>query len=243
MTAAFLFCAALMLVAALGLVLIPLLRGRAHDPSADAKRKLRLLDQARDEGLLAPGEYDEKRAALARLMLDAVDRPATRSRTAFVCALIVALVLPAAAILLYRHVGNPGALDPRVVDAENAVQAPSDHTQDMDAAIAKLAEKLQQNPDDAEGWALLGRAYEATSRFEPARDALKRAHELAPDDAEVTVAYAEALALSGESHRIEGEPLALIEGVLKTHPDQERGLWLLGIARYQQHNYDDAIKI
>ena len=85
----------------------------------------------------------------------------------------------------------------------------------MEQAIAKLADKLKQNPDDAEGWTLLGRAYEATQRFEQARDALKHAYDLAKGDPDVAVAYAEALALSSPTRRIEGEPRQILDAALK----------------------------
>jgi cytochrome c-type biogenesis protein CcmH len=120
-------------------------------------------------------------------------------------------------------------------------QAPADHGQNIDQAIAGLTEKLKQNPNDVEGWALLGRAYEATERFTEARDALKHAHDLAPDDADVTVAYAEALALSSESRQITSDARELLEKALKTAPDSQRGLWLLGISDYQAKKYDAAI--
>ena len=170
-------------------------------------------------------------AALAFVLLPLL-RGAAQARFA---TLGVAVLLPIAAVLLYLYAGNPKAFDPV------ALQAPADHGQDMDQAIAGLAAKLQQNPNDAQGWGLLGRAYEAMERFTDARDALAHAHALAPDDADVTVAYAEALALSTESRRVDGEPRALIEGVLKKTPDNQRGLWLLGIGDYQQGKYAAAI--
>src|SRR6185312_14797557 len=145
--------------------------------------------------------------ALAALMLAAalafVLLPLMRSATkARVATLGVSMLLPIAAVLLYLYAGSPQALNPA------ALRVPADHGQDMEQAIAALAAKLQQNPNDAQGWGLLGRAYEAMERFAEARDALAHAHALAPDDADVTVAYAEALALSTESRRVEGEPRA-----------------------------------
>jgi cytochrome c-type biogenesis protein CcmH len=146
--------------------------------------------------------------------------------------LALAVALPLCAVLLYRYVGNPLALEPAAVPAEH---------QDVEQAIADLAAKLRQNPNDIDGWTLLGRAYEATERFAEARDALKHAHDLAPDDPDLTVAYAQALALASDSRRIVGEPRAMIEEVLRAAPDNERGLWLLGISDFQAKDYDAAI--
>jgi cytochrome c-type biogenesis protein CcmH len=111
----------------------------------------------------------------------------------------------------------------------------------MDQAIAGLAEKLKQTPDDVQGWALLGRAYLETQHFAEARDALKHAHDLAPDDSDISVAYAEAMTLSSQSHRLEGDARELVEAALKKDPDNQRGIWLIGIAEYQDGQFDKAI--
>jgi cytochrome c-type biogenesis protein CcmH len=238
----FLICAAAMLAVALVFVLVPLLRTRGSSAGAatEARRLLDALNAARDNGILSETEYATKRAELADRLLGAIDAPpAARSKTAFYVALGIALLLPAAAILIYRNVGQPGAIDHTAPPTD--AQTPANHGQNIDQAIAGLQDKLQQNPNDVEGWALLGRAYEATERFGEARDALKHAFDLATDDPDVTVAYAEVLALSSPERRIEGEPRTLIENVLKTAPDHQRGLWLLGISEYQQKKYDGAI--
>ena len=237
----FVTIAALMIAAALAFVLPPLLRGRvAHvDPSADARRRLDALNAAYKSGILNEAEYAAKRAELGDHLLVGVAAPPTAPRGAYIAAIAVALLLPAAAIVLYRVVGTPVAMEPAAIAA--AAQEPPDHGQNIDEAIGNLATKLKQNPNDAEGWVLLGRAYEATQRFAEARDALKHAYDLAKGEPDITVAYAEAQVLASDSHRIEGEPLALIQTALKAAPDNQRGLWLLGISQYQQKKYDAAI--
>lgn len=235
----FLILAALMLAVALAFVLPPLLRGgRPSDAAAgDARRLLGLLDESHRTGILSDAEYATKRAELGERVLGTLAAPAP-SRRSFGYAVAIALLLPACSILLYRIVGTPAALAP---GASSTAQAPADHQQDMTQAIANLAAKLQQNPDDAQGWALLGRAYEATQQFAQARDALKRAYALAHDDPDTAVAYAEALALSGSTRRIEGEARQILQTALKAAPDNQRGLWLLGISEYQAQKYDAAI--
>ncbi len=243
MNIAFVGITALMLIAALGFVLPPLLRPRsgAANPAQEARRKLRALDQARSDGILTDAEYAAKRSALAEAMLDTIDaKPQRTASSTFYVALALALLLPAGAILLYRTLGEPRALDPAMLAAQAEVAA-AEHGPDMEAAITKLAEKMQQNPNDAEGWSLLGRAYKATQHFAEARDALKHAHDLAADDADVTVDYAEALALASPDHRVQGESRALLDKTLKANPQNQRGLWLLGISESQAGNFDAAI--
>lgn len=243
----FVILAALMLAAALAFVLPTLLNARSDsaDPASEAQRKIKALEQAHKEGILSKAEYANKRAALGEQVLNVLASAPPPSRSGFYAALGIALLLPASAIVLYRLVGEPRAVDapaPAASAPANA-QAPTDHEQNMQQAIAGLEQKLKQNPDDAEGWALLGRAYEASERFAEARDALKHAHDLNSGDPDTTVAYAEALALSSDSRRIEGEPRKLIEGALKLAPENQRGLWLLGISEYQAKKYDSAIAI
>jgi len=240
---AFVILAALMLAAALAFVLPTLLRGRGGhpDPAMQAQRQLKALKQAHAAGILSEAEYTAKRTALAEQMLGAIDTPTQPPRGSYFAALAIALLLPASAIVLYRVIGEPRAIDSTIAPIAGDAQAPADHNQDMQQAITKLAEKLKQNPEDVEGWTLLGRAYEATERFTEARDSLKHAHDLSPDDPDVTVAYAEALALAGETRHLDGEPRALLEKALKAAPDNQRGLWLIGISDYQAKKYDSAI--
>lgn len=234
MTSAFLIFAALMLIAALAFVLVPLLRTRVGDDAQnEARRRRKALEAAHADGILTDAEYAAKCAALAQAAPASV--PA-RTRTGFAVALAVALLLPAGAILLYWQLGAPRALDPANLVARSGEGA------DIEAAIAQLAEKMKQDPDNAEGWALLGRAYKSTRRFAEARDALKRAHDLLPDDADLMVEYAETLVLSSSDHRIQGEALDLIEKAIQTNPQNQKGLWLAGIADSQAGKYAEAVK-
>jgi cytochrome c-type biogenesis protein CcmH len=240
-TISFFLLALLMLALALAIILPPLLRsgGRATKPAAQARRKLAALNLARDEGVLSEAEYQAKRALLGDELLGGLDSTRQPSRNALALALAIALLLPASAILLYRYVGEPRALDASAI--ANPEQAPADHGENIDAAISGLVSKLKQNPDDAEGWALLGRAYKATQRFAESRDAFKHAYALAPKDADVGVEYAEAQVLSSDDRHIAGEPRKLLDQAVQADPRNQRGLWLLGIAESQDGNYAAAI--
>jgi cytochrome c-type biogenesis protein CcmH len=80
----------------------------------------------------------------------------------------------------------------------------ADHGSDIQAAISKLAAKLREHPDDAEGWALLGRTYKATGHYTEARDAFKHAVAAAPGDADFEREYAAAESPNADS-RVEPE--------------------------------------
>jgi cytochrome c-type biogenesis protein CcmH len=239
-TAWFIAIAALMLAAALALVLRPLLRAHAAaDPVAVMRRRLHALQEAHAAGVLTDDEFAAKRAELDTSPASPA-APVGRSRFAFAAALTIAFALPIAALLLYRSVGDPRALDTSTAMAPPA-SGDTDHGQSMEAAITGLAAKLKQNPDDVEGWALLGRAYLETQRFAEARDALEHAHALDDNNADIAVAYAEAMTLAGETHRLDGKARELLEAAVKTDPKNQRGIWLLGIAAYQERDFNGAI--
>src|SRR6185312_5591901 len=128
----FLVFAGLMIAAALAFVLVPLLRHARSTAPIDDTRRLRALDEALASGVIDADEYATKRAALA----NKAAQPATtapRTRATFAALLAVALVLPAAALLLYRLVGAPEALDP----ANLAPPPEAQHSAaDMEKAIA-----------------------------------------------------------------------------------------------------------
>lgn len=235
MTLRFFLLAALMTVAALALVVVPLLRRRGATAGPDM-RALRALDQAQAAGVISAEEYAAKRAALPEVTTAA----GAPNRPAFVTVLLVALLLPLSAIVLYRTIGTPEALDPAALTAA----APGgEHGMSMDQAVAGLVAKLEQNPDDATGWALLGRAYQAMQRFAESRDALERARRLQPEDRDLQVEYAQALALASPEQRIDGESRRLLDEVVAADPNHQRALWLIGISEYQAQRYAEAIAI
>jgi cytochrome c-type biogenesis protein CcmH len=235
----FVILAAAMLALALAFPLLPLLRHRHASAVANGTegKRLKALKDALAAGVIDDDEYRTKLAALP-----SSDAPVAAGgrRLALNAALAVAMLLPIGAILLYQMKGEPAALDPAQLVASNAPST-EEHGVDMDQAVAGLVAKLKANPDNADGWALLGRAYQSMGKFAESRDALKHAYELMPDNHDLTVEYAQALALSNEGRRIIGESRALIEGVLKADPDHQRALWLIGISNYQAEDFNAAI--
>lgn len=232
--------AAILVALALGFVLPPLWRGGRTDRGPNERREA--VRRAQREGVLSQAEAETKLAALE-------DAPDNGGRASRLGPILLGALLPLAAIFLYRHVGEPRALDPvwqnaaavasgngaAAANAAGASTAP-----DMEQAVSGLAERLKQSPDDLEGWMLLGRAYKAMERFGPAREALANAYRLAPDNPDVMLEYAESLVLASDSRRFQGEARELLDRSLALQPDSQRGLWLLGIAAYQEQDFATA---
>jgi cytochrome c-type biogenesis protein CcmH len=100
----------------------------------------------------------------------------------------------------------------------------------VEEMVAGLAERLQQNPNDVDGWMILGQSYIALGRYPEARDALRQAWQRspAPDD-ELRLALGEAEALADRQSLV-GEAGELFETVLANDPGNAKALWYGGLS-------------
>ena len=57
------------------------------------------------------------------------------------------------------------------------------------AMVGKLAARLENEPDDVEGWTRLGRSYMVLNQPDKAREAYAHALKLKPDDATLKQAF------------------------------------------------------
>ena len=171
--------------------------------------------------------------ALALLLLPLIrhGRQQGRPRSVFVLALVVAFALPLAAVGLYRLIGTPVTLE--------GVQR-ADSGMSIDQAVSELTAHLAQKPDDLQGWMLLAQTYGAMRRPSDARDAYAQALRIDANNGAAMVGWAEADSMVRQDHRIEGRSLELLERAVKLDPQNQRGLWLLGISQFQHDHYSQA---
>jgi cytochrome c-type biogenesis protein CcmH len=135
------------------------------------------------------------------------------------------LGLPLAAGALYGHLGRADALAPP------PPQAPA--LNPVQQMVQRLADRLQRTPDDADGWALLARAYEQLGRPQEALAAYAQLERLRPDDAQVLSQHAVTLALvKGEG--LAGEPEALLQRAVAADPKHVPALALLAAAAQER---------
>ncbi|WP_295580912.1 c-type cytochrome biogenesis protein CcmI [uncultured Lamprocystis sp.] len=162
-------------------------------------------------------------------------------------ALVLILSVPTAAVLTYLELGNQEII-PRIETAAIIEVAPvADHAAgpdgqslpSLDTLAQGLAERMQQNPDNLEGWMMLGRTYIALDQPAKALEAMERAFGLAPDDVGVMIGYAEALA-ANSGNQLDGKPAELIEAALEREPANASARWLSGMLAFQQARFTEA---
>jgi cytochrome c-type biogenesis protein CcmH len=147
------------------------------------------------------------------------------------------LLLPLCAAGLYWQFGTPEGLTQTAANHSGAGKVSQ---QDVEAMVSKLAARLEQTPDDAKGWAMLGRSYLYMRKPDQAAAAYERAVSLEKNDADLLADYADALALA-QDKRIAGKPLQLIERALKIDPTQWKALAMAGSEAFNRKDYKAAV--
>ncbi|MCE9639725.1 MAG: c-type cytochrome biogenesis protein CcmI, partial [Betaproteobacteria bacterium] len=221
----FLAIAAGMVAIALAWVLPALLRSRAAGGVVQTRAsnlailrdQLAELDADVAAGTLSQQQYRQAREDLERRALeetrDAVAPAASAPARAGVTAIVLAVSIPLCAAALYWQFGTPEALSPQS-DLHGGGQPTA---QEVDAMVAKLAARLEQAPDDGNGWALLARSYLVMQRYADAIAAYERAAAILKDNADLLADYADALAMA-QGRRLDGKPLQIIERALQIDP-------------------------
>ena len=149
----------------------------------------------------------------------------------------LALGLPILAVTIYLKIGNLHASQPNAA----TTAGPGMTQQGIEANVAALAKRLEQNPGDAEGWAMLGRSYLSLEKYSEATNAYAKAAALKTDDADLLGDYAFAMAMAN-GRQLQGQPLELINKALQLDPKNPKALNLAGSAEYQAKNFKQAIE-
>ena len=192
-----------MIVVALAFLLLPLWRARAVAPERAAYDlevyRDQLAEVAREQarGLLGETEAASARIEIERRMLRAGEelkqQPAAAPRWRRASAVAIGLALPVAALLLYVQLGQPGLPDQPFAERKPPMSVDNSTSAGRIAdMVHRLAERLKANPNDPEGWMLLGRSYLVVKRYDDAVAAYRKAAELSPTDADMRMAYGEA---------------------------------------------------
>jgi cytochrome c-type biogenesis protein CcmH len=96
--------------------------------------------------------------------------------------------------------------------------------------VQRLADRLKDEPDDADGWLRLGRAYGVLGEQRKSRDAYGRAAKLRPGDITVLTSYAQILLQIAAKGETPPELADLGRRMLALDPKNANGLWLAGLA-------------
>ena len=156
--------------------------------------------------------------------------------------LFILLITPLAGIMMYQGIGTPAAikLTPATPAPQSTQQqqAHSSQQDQMNDLVASLQQRMTENPDDPEGWLILGRSLKTMQRYAEAENALSNANRLTPGNPMIMVELAETSLFASGKPQLSPETRQLIESALAIDPSLQKGLWLMGMASAQEG--DDA---
>lgn len=261
--------AATLTVAALLFVLVPLLRSGARlerpessagaaEPAAQAsspepqdeqlqasvdvyRSQLADLESDLANGSLSQEQFDKARLDLQRSLLESSDQvPGRRGRWGASWRLpagIAALVaVPVLAVVIYQGLGA-GASG---IAPEPPRTAGAGTEEGFEAAVMALRARLEDNPENTEGWIMLARSYAILGQDTDSTNAYEQAIRYGADDnPDVLVNYADRLATEDDND-LNQRALPYIRQALELDPDHTNALWLAGLAAFQRSDYTIA---
>ena len=238
----FWIAAGLLLLAALAFLLLPLLRGRRAQAEEDRtalnvalyQERLGELAAQRAAGVLSDEQHEAGRVEASRELLQDTEGAERRSGSTLGKAIpvIMALLVPLAGFGLYLHWGAS--------DKVELARQFGEQPRSMEEVTARLEQAVQAQPDSAEGWYFLGRAYMAQERPADAARAFEKVVQLAGREPELLGQWAQALYFANQQTWTP-QMQALTDEALQADPTDATSLGLLGIAAFEDERYEDAV--
>ena len=239
----FLIPAFLLLVLVLVLLLRPFIfpadskpTSRRQMNAAIYREELDKLDMEHQTGLITAADYEISHAEMRqRLFQDTVeedDREISGSAKKTAIGISVFIVLLSS--ILYFSLGDVFRV--AQVNSEKPI------TQEgVEKMVAEFAVKMEKDPSNLKGWAMLARSYRILGRNEDAAKAYARAGDFIDSDPQLLADYADTLATIANGS-FTGKPLQLVNKALKLDPSNLMALWLSGTASYSSGNYKAAVQ-
>ena len=200
--------------------------------------KVEELAEDLSKGLLDEDEYQIAVKDLQQTLVTDVTgeqyQPAVAQRM-LKLALVIAISLPMIAYSLYQ------TLSTYETESEIQQRLIASQAQSMEAAMQSLRENLQANPQDLEGWKMLGQSHSVLEQYQQAKDVyLTALSHFNNSDPDLLVLAAEASAFANDE-LFGNYELDLLKRALSINPLHERALWYAGYAAFLNQDYSGSI--
>ncbi len=136
-----------------------------------------------------------------------------------------------------------GRRGPAAEDIQAAAQLSAEDRKAMiKGMVSGLEARLEENPNDADGWRMLARSWRVLGNPDKSAEALGRLARLRPDDVSAQSDYALALVQRDEAKgkRLGDPTMAALQNVLRLDGDNVQALFFLGKAEAQRGNRTEA---
>jgi cytochrome c-type biogenesis protein CcmH len=244
---------ATMIAVALALLAPTLLRRHAAIGDATerfnveiARERLADLVREKEAGGLSDEEFEQAKQDLELALAQdlegtATAAPATRSGGHWAL-LAAALLIPAITVPVYLQIGSPHLIESRPGSSQVAAgHGTNGQMPPVSELVERLRARMQENPDNAEGWFLLGRTYMRLQNYTQAVHAFENVVRLLPDEPAGLLALADAMTMAN-NRQVGARAIELLEKALSIDPDSVTALWLLGNAAADRGDSATALR-
>jgi len=167
------------------------------------------------------------------------DHPQTRKQTLTKIAVVISII-PFASLGLYSHLGSPAK--PDLPFAKRSLILPTETANnDLNLLLKRLKKRLHKNPNEIDGWILLGQSLVSLGKFNEASEAFKRALQINPSRAEIAASIAETKFMANEGS-FNTEVRHFLIKAQKLNPREHKALYYLGLDSFTQKRYRQAIQ-
>ena len=250
MTVIFWFICVCMLLLALVFVLSPVIRRRqiktpeySNTLNIQVHRdNLHDMQSAFNEGIIDKDEFNSARHEIeSDLLTDIGNReklPISENGMSLKTIILNMLVLPVFSVTVYMMLGDIGLISVKTAVAEQV--SPPENMHSVEEMVTGLEARLQTQPDDGEGWRMLGRSYLVMNKYLDAANAYGNARKILGDDPQLLADYSEALILSN-NNVLTSDAVELVNLSLENNPDEPKALWIAGYANFEQGNIPETL--
>jgi cytochrome c-type biogenesis protein CcmH len=215
------------------------------DALSALKDQLAEIDAQAKDAVLGDAEAEALRLEVKRRMLaentDIREARPLGGNARLYIALGTAAFIGVGSTLLYEKLGSPGI----VTDAPAAAQAQQVAATDqpspeVDAMVRQLEQRMAAEPNDPEGWRMLGWSYFQMRRFADSADAYRKAVALNPNDAGYVSALGEALVQNAQG-QVTPEAGSAFEAAQRLDATDARARYFLSLRQQQRGDAEGAI--
>ena len=239
----FLIPALLLLILVLILLLRPLFfpakesaTSRRQMNAAIYREELDKLEADRTAGTVDADSYEQSHAEMRQRLFqdtdEADDLAVLGSPKKTIIGICLFVILLSAGF--YFYLGDASRI------AEKNAEKPMTQ-ESVEKMVAEFAAKMEKEPDNLKGWAMLARSYRILGHNAEAANAYARAGSFVDSDPQLLADYADVLAANADGN-FAGKPQQLINKALALDPNNLLALWLSGTAAFNAQNYKAAVQ-
>lgn len=240
----FVLLVAIIIIACLAIMLRPLLKSKssnALDRDSQnilfARNRLAELKQQLENKEIDQKEYEALRLEIETSLLHDInitndisdtDEPSANKESNAVLITLLCTLIPFATLFVYQVTGTPAALiSDNISTPENAIGEKG-----VDELIAGVEQRLQENPNDLQGWTILAQTYLTLGRYQDAIKANQNILQIAGESAAVYTQLADASAMLAGGN-LAGQPNEYLQKALSIDAQYPQALWLAGLGAAQ----------